>query len=113
MLWELWQQQQIGAAHGAAEGARTKAENIRQQVALDIRRLESRIDSLTLANMAMWELVGGKLGFSVDQLAKKMEEIDLRDGTKDGKPTPARTCSACGRTMSQRHRRCLYCGSDR
>ena len=41
-------------------------------------------------------------------------DIDLRDGVEDGKITPnVQDCQACGRTMAPRHKRCMYCGSER
>lgn len=81
-----------------------------QTVELEMRQLRARIESLMLANVAMWELIAPRAKLSLEQLGAKMEEIDLRDGTKDGKITTAQICAKCGRRLSARHRRCLYCG---
>ena len=50
------------------------------------------------------------LGSSTDA---RVEEIDLRDGRRDGKLTKNVTeCPVCQRTMSRRYGRCFYCGHE-
>lgn len=83
-----------------------------QTVELEMRLLRARVESLMLANVAMWELIAPRAKLTVEQLSAKMEEIDLRDGIKDGKITPPQVCGKCGRRLSARHRRCLYCGDQ-
>lgn len=76
--------------------------------------LQYRFDRLSLICMAMWELMK-KQGLTDEQLLEKMKELDLADGQADGKAGAAKvaTCSNCGRVVSTRHRRCLYCGHER
>lgn len=76
--------------------------------------LEKRLDHLVLANMAMWSLLSQRAGVTEAELRAEMERIDLLDGVQDGRVTPTPTlCSACGRTISARSSRCLYCGAVR
>ena len=64
-----------------------------------------------MACQAMWELLESRTKFTQDDLEKKMEEIDLRDGIKDGKISKTvATCPSCGRKTSIRRPTCLYCG---
>lgn len=78
----------------------------------ELRLMGDRLDKLVLVNMAMWSLLQERAGVTEEQLIKKMEEIDLQDGVADGKVThDNQNCGNCGRTISQRHRRCLFCGS--
>lgn len=78
-----------------------------------VRMLEERMDRLLLANMALWELLKDRTSLSEEDLKDKMQEIDLRDGQADGKITSqVAKCAQCGRTMSRKHRRCLYCGAE-
>jgi hypothetical protein len=77
----------------------------------DVEQLEQRVERLTLLNAALWELLRDKGKLTEADLVNKVQEIDLRDGRADGKMRSApKVCGACGRTVSSRHQRCLYCG---
>ncbi len=78
----------------------------------DVRSLEERFDELALACAAMWSLLEEKTSLTHEDLFAKIREIDLADGVEDGKMTRmVKKCPACGRTMSARHKKCLYCGA--
>jgi len=109
MFWELYQQGRIARAQGAAETAAQNASSTRQA----LRDLEARVDQLNLINMALWSFIQQKTDLTEDDLEARVREIDLADGRLDGKVRVTPTeCSACGRVMSKRHARCLYCGVD-
>jgi len=77
--------------------------------------IEKRLDKLTLICMALWSLLSEKVGgLSEEDLMERVKQIDLMDGEADGKlQRQVAKCSACGRVMSPRHSKCLYCGADR
>lgn len=105
-LWEIYQQQRIADANAAGNKAERNSEAL-------AAKLNSRIDALVLVNMAMWSLIQERLGLTDADLEGRIRELDLRDGRLDGRSTPqVSTCAACGRTLSIRHNRCLYCGSE-
>ena len=89
-------------AREAARGAEEKANEIRD-----------RFDHLTLLCMAMWELMK-ESGLTDEQLAAKVKELDLADGKINGRCSPSHVsqCPQCGRVMSLRHSRCMYCGHE-
>lgn len=103
------------AADGVADGmgrltaGGTGAEALRDQNA----RLERRLERLTLLCQAMWTLVRDRNGVSEDDLARRVQELDLKDGKLDGRLAPGVACAACGRVSSRRHPRCLYCEAPR
>jgi len=100
------------AAVDAGAAAR-RSESAAAEVLREMDVLAERVDKLILINMAMWSLVKDRLGFSEQDLAKTAQDIDLRDGVPDGKITrKGKKCARCGRTISLRHNRCLYCGSE-
>jgi ribosomal protein S27AE len=78
----------------------------------EIDDLEERFERLTLACSAMWSLLIEKTDMKEEDLFAKIHELDMADGVEDGKITKTcQKCPACGRTMSERHRMCLYCGA--
>lgn len=86
-------------------------ESLALNAAADIKELRHQVERLTLLNQAMWEMVRDKAGFTDAELEHKAEEIDLRDGQKDGKiGGNAVTCPTCSRVSNAKHFKCLYCG---
>ncbi|MFH1231444.1 MAG: hypothetical protein V1709_08110 [Planctomycetota bacterium] len=53
-----------------------------------IRNLQDNISSLYLINYALIELLQDKGIIDTETMKQKMDEIDLRDGKKDGKIEP-------------------------
>lgn len=109
MLIDLYQQQRIGEAQRKAEAATDTTKRLAWQV----EDLQRKTDALTIACQALWELLRSTTGLTDAMVLQKMEEIDLRDGRKDGKISPrTRTCPQCRRKSNAGRAHCLYCGSD-
>jgi len=73
-----------------------------------------RLDQLTLVCMALWSLLREKTNLTEEDLMERVKQIDLADGSEDGKlRVQVAKCADCGRVLSQRHRRCMYCGADK
>jgi ribosomal protein S27AE len=73
--------------------------------------LEQKIDKLELICMALWSLLRECSDLTDEDLVKRVEKIDLVDGTLDGKVSQSSVqCPECKRIMSAKHKRCLYCG---
>ena len=108
-LWHISHFRNDAYNAGMASHASSKA-NQAQQATAD---LEERLDKLTLICMSMWELLRDNTRFTEADLLAKVQELDLRDGVPDGKITrTVSKCPECSRTMSPRHKRCLYCGHE-
>lgn len=108
MLWDLIQQRQIGRAKQAAAQAASSADRTQSEVA----QLERDVESLILTCQAMWELVREQGNFTDEALLRRMQEVDLRDGTRDGRiGLQPSTCLACSRPNNARHENCIYCGN--
>ncbi len=76
-----------------------------------LHQLEAKVDGLALTCQALFEILQAQCGVTEEQLSQKMEEIDLRDGKKDGRISPPnKACSKCGRRASSGRGNCLYCG---
>lgn len=108
LLWGLHQSRQASTAQSEAARATSRAAAADRNV----EALIDRLDKLTLVNMAVWSLVREQLELTEEQLAERVREIDLADGVEDGKVTSqVAKCPKCGRVMSPRHKKCLYCGA--
>ncbi len=109
LIWDLFQQTRIEGTAKEAKHALAKA-SLAQG---DIQSVDQKLDRLTLITAALWEIVQERHGITEADLARKMREIDLRDGIEDGKPghAPVR-CKHCGNTISTKDLSCIYCGAD-
>jgi hypothetical protein len=108
VIVDFVQQRMIHGARSDASEARRDAGEARSSLS----ELEERVGRLTLACTAMWVLLRQRTGLTDRELLEVIEEVDLRDGVRDGQHTPsALTCSSCGRRNSRRHRKCMYCES--
>lgn len=95
-----------GAA-GAGSAARTATSSE------SLGQLHRRIDRLSLACQAMWELLRDKTGVTEAELTDKILEVDLRDGSTDGRMTSAAVdCPHCHAKTSPRRPTCLMCGVE-
>lgn len=74
--------------------------------------LDRRLDRALLTMEAMWSLLSEKLGVTDDELAERVVQLDLSDGTIDGAVRrPPLACPECDRTITRRFPQCLYCGT--
>ena len=115
MLWELFQTSRIEQSNRNAAEAEASAREAQGDVG-DLRRrvqvLEKQCERLTLAAMAMSEIVRDKLKLSEQEIEAKLAEIDLRDGRLDGQfRPPVAGCPDCHRPNAASRRQCLYCGA--
>ncbi len=77
-----------------------------------IEDLHERIDELALIIRAMWALMEEQ-GLTAEQLAAKIEEIDLRDGVADGRVTQRPVdCPSCDSKVAAGLSRCQFCGAQ-
>ena len=84
-----------------------------KDVGHQVTSLQNRLDRLHLITQALWELTREKLSLSDEDLTKLIEDIDLRDGARNGKvAVKAVMCPDCKKPASVRTDICLYCGKE-
>lgn len=106
---ELTQEGRIHDVRNQAARGERRAEEVSETVA----QLARRLDRLVLINAALWSLVKDATGLTDAALAERMAVVDAADGQLDGKVRLAPgACPECGRTLSQKHGRCLFCGHE-
>ncbi len=80
----------------------------------EIRLLRLDVERLLMITEALWTLLKEQHGYTDDELVKRVNAIDMRDGVLDGQVATelSPVCPACHRQQPIRHRpTCLYCGS--
>jgi len=98
-----------------AEGLQLPNRLDEQRLAPYLAAVDERMHRMALVIEAMRELLQDAGHFQEAELMARMQAIDLRDGVADsrqGSGPTERLCGNCGRTVSSRLQRCLYCGSE-
>lgn len=118
MLWELYQMGRLRNAEmdaSQALGSASRAADDISSMHRTITGLEQQVERLTLATIAMIEIMQSRHGVTPEEFEAKVREIDLRDGKLDGRlqqqVRPPRNCPACGRPNGGLRTACLYCGA--
>ena len=95
-------------AQADANSAKAKATEVQGVV----ETLQRDVDRLLMITESLWSFLKKEHGYTDEQLAEAVKEIDLRDGQLDGRttPTPAAPCPSCDKINSARRVRCIYCG---
>ncbi len=98
------------AAQARRAGEISQATNMMRT---EVNTLRDQVERLALLSQSLWELLQERLQLTEADLEKKVQEVDLRDGTADGKISrhPLR-CPKCSRVSNSRHKKCLYCGLE-
>ena len=75
--------------------------------------LRADVEKLLMITEALWAMLKEKHGYSDEDLASRIEEIDMRDGVLDGKVAkqPPSTCPECSRKVTRARTNCIYCGA--
>jgi hypothetical protein len=107
-----------GYVMGSRAAARASAmgvvsDHIRGPLSADaIGSLEERLDRMVVVIEAMWSLLQ-EHGYTDEQLATRIREIDEADGTADGRRTLAPvTCPGCEAKVAPGLARCQICGTE-
>jgi len=105
-----------GAVHARdnqAQEAAAAASRTAGEVRTQNRETQLDVEKLFMITEAFWNILKEKHGYADEDLARMVQDIDLRDGQLDGKVAkqPKPPCPQCGRTLMGRHPVCLYCGA--
>lgn len=102
------QMDSVSDTSAAAASAQTKAERARELVDLMARDLER----LLMITEALWGILKEQHGYTDEELARRVHDIDMRDGKLDGRvaAAPPPLCPRCKRTLERQRSYCIYCG---
>jgi hypothetical protein len=71
-----------------------------------VRQLQARVDRHSLVIQVLKEMVLSQDGFSEDGFLERLERAVAQK-------VDDKTCRKCGKAMSAKHSRCMYCGEQR
>ena len=112
-IWNIVQEQQMGKMRRDSQDVKQTSEVMRKQAENIVISFERRIDMLSLVCQSMWSLLEERTGLTERDLAKRITELDLRDGQLDGRATkPPVECPSCDSMISRKFNRCLFCGYE-
>lgn len=96
---------------GKVAGMAASAESFAAGSGSKFLDMNDRLDRLVLVVEAMWSLLE-ESGYTKEQLAGRIAEMDRRDGAEDGRATPTRLkCPSCGSVVMEGTGRCQICGT--
>jgi hypothetical protein len=107
------------AAHETArraerEMASARVSNQATEAKTQTEFLRADVEKLLMITEALWSVLKEQHGYSDEELIKRVQAIDLRDGIADGKVAKEiqPLCPQCHRTMIRNQPKCLYCGAE-
>lgn len=107
-LFDFLQTQDSRRTHDELRLLEMQSQNTQQNSYLS---LSMRINQLVLVNHAIAEIICQRFGITNKDIVDKILEIDLRDGTRDGRyVAPPKDCPKCDAKIARDFNRCLFCG---
>jgi hypothetical protein len=102
------------AASRAATEASHRASHDANKARSETEELKDDVEKLLMITEALWTILKEQLGYDEDELIRRIEEIDMRDGILDGKVKAGINpdCPECGRKLIGKRAKCLYCGVE-
>ena len=100
---EVRQQANIGQAKADAQNAQRTAEGA-QEV---LRKLEKKVNSLTILTQVLWSLVKEKEGLTEADLMARFQQLAASTGAQ------VQECGQCARPVGKAQTKCMYCGTEK
>lgn len=106
IMWNLFQEMRLNDQSARLDNT----DSTLQDTKYSLSELSYQIRKMVLVNQALYELLKEKTGISDADLRRKIKEIDLRDGTENGRldVAPIR-CPKCGNVMTAGALKCPNC----
>jgi hypothetical protein len=71
-----------------------------------VKQLLARVDRHALVIQALKDMLLARGAFSEDEFLERLEHAAAQKAE-------GRNCRKCGKAMSAKHKRCMYCGEER
>lgn len=107
-MWDIFQEIRLNDQ----SARQTNSDSSLRKTNLDLNDVARQVRKMALVNQALYELLKERTGISDEDLRIRIREIDLRDGTADGKlvASPLR-CPKCQSAVTVGALSCPTCGA--
>ena len=107
-MWDIFQEIRLNDQ----SARQSDTDSSLRRASLNLEDLARQVRKMALVNQALYELLKERTGISDEDLRRRVREIDLRDGTADGRleANPLR-CPKCRNTVTAGALSCLTCGA--
>lgn len=110
-LWDLYQELEIRQTKADQRMADEAHGSRIARAQRGVEAVEDRFEKLLLMTEAVWELLSERAGVTDADLLAKLQEIDARDGTVDGRRAGmVQRCESCHAAIEKGRATCLFCG---
>lgn len=105
------------SAHRRVSATNEKIDDLHEEVQDrkdSLSMLRQDIERLYLIIEALWAILREATDLTDADLQRIIQDIDLQDGTLDGRnrcQNEVLRCSACGKVILRGHAKCAYCGA--
>ena len=96
------------------EAASARSASAASEARREVDLLKADLERLFMLVEALWMLLKEQHGYTEEDLVRKIQEVDLRDGKLDGRVArePPKVCPKCNRALIRNQSKCLYCGAE-
>ena len=102
----------LGPGNSVVLSAANEAGAVARSARTEVAELAADVDRLFAITQALWEILRTERGYDDATLRNTVTAYQqtARNRKADGAELPP--CVSCGRPVSRRHPKCIYCGAD-
>ncbi len=106
-MWDIFQEIRLNDLRAR----QADSDSSLKRTSWDLDDIARHVRKMAIVNQALYELLKERTGISDEDLRRRIREIDLRDGTADGKldASPLR-CPKCRSALTAGALSCPTCG---
>jgi hypothetical protein len=102
----------MGPASSAVANAAAEAGSVARAARTEVAELTAEVDRLFAITQALWEILKTERGYDDSALRNTVTALQQSARARKAGGATLPPCAACGRPVSRRHPKCIYCGAD-
>jgi len=101
----------VGPGNSVVLSAATEAGSVARAARTEVAELAAEVDRLFAITQALWEILKTERGYDDSALRNTVTALQQSARTRKAGGAMLPPCAACGRPVSPRHPKCIYCGA--
>jgi hypothetical protein len=102
----------LGPGNSAVASAAAEAGSVARAARTEVAELAADVDRLFAITQALWEILKTERGYDDAALRNTVAAFQQTARTRKADGAELPPCVKCGRPVSRRHPKCIYCGAD-